>query len=741
MNATSPDHDTLRLSDEPEESGEALQRWRILVVDDEQDVHLATAFALRDSLILDRELEFLHAYNGQEALNILSRESDIAVVLLDVVMQGDDDGLKVAHAIRNQLNLQELRIVLRTGHPGYAPEYQVIRDYGINDYKTKSDLSQIRLLTTLTTAIRSYQQLKIINASRRGLALIVEASGQLFERRSFESFTGRVLADMAALLGLPLAGLICVHNPGSPGFQPPHAWTITSAIGALDKRIGQPLNAINDIELTNTIEHAIRSRSTLFTDEYVVLYVSRPSEQEAVIYLHTGRPLDDIEQQLLDVFCSNIAIGLENIALFQQLQELAYSDPLCHIANRTQFVSQLDQLRAGAQGDECVLMIDVDHFSQINDALGHLIGDQLLQSITLRLRALIPQGIVLARVDVDVFALAGRAGELDIPQILAAFSRPFAVASHQLRVQVTTAAARLADTEADGLGCLKDVTIALNLAKQSARGGVMWYSPAMSRASRQRLNLLNDLESAIANRLLTVFYQPQIELSTGRVIAVEALTRWPLSDGQYVPPDQFIPLAEQSGLIIELGDWLLDNICKQIAIWRDQGFGELRVAINVSMVQFNHEGLTDLLASALRRYQIPPELIEIEITESVAMHNPEDVIARIDQLKKLGVQVAIDDFGTGFSSLAYLQRLKADRLKIDRAFIRDMGTGETSIAEMVINLGHKLGIKVLAEGVEFPAQAAILRSLGCDEAQGYLYAKPAPPGPLTVWFGETGLKV
>ena len=514
-----------------------------------------------------------------------------------------------------------------------------------------------------------------------------------------------------------------------------------SASGQYTELEGKALDSIGHPEIANTIEHAIRTRSNVYATDYAVLFLSRQRDHEAVVYLHTGRALDDIERQLVEVFCSNIGIGLENVALFAQLQELAYIDPLCHVPNRTQLVSLLDALRAQAVGDECVVLIDVDHFSQINDALGHLIGDQLLQSITQRLRALLPPDALLARVDVDMFAIAARAAQLDLQALLASFNRPFSVASHQLRIQVTAAAAKLSDTEPNGLGALKDVTIALNLAKQSSRGDLLWFSPAMSSASRQRLSLLNDLEQAIDGNQLTVFYQPQIELQTGRVIAVEALVRWPLPDGQMIRPDNFIPLAEQSGLIIELGEWLLDTVCKQIARWRDQEIGGLRVAVNVSMVQFNHDGLIDLLRDALCRYQIPPELIEIEITESVAMRKPEDVIARIDQLKQLGVQVAIDDLGTGFSSLAYLQRLKADRLKIDRAFIRDMGSGETSIAEMVINLGHKLGIRVLAEGVEFPAQAAILRSLGCDEAQGYMYAKPAPAELLTLWLKENNARV
>lgn len=735
--------DELAFAAEHSGTGQAQRCWRILIVDDEPDVHQATTFALKGEIILDRPLEFLHAYNGDEALQLLSRESDIAVVLLDVVMQGDEDGLTVARAIRQQLNLNEIRIVLRTGHPGYAPEYRVIRDFGINDYKTKSELTQIRLQTTLTTAIRSYQQLKAINTSRRGLEMIVEASSTLFERRSPESFASGALIQLAALLGLPPGGLICMRQPATPARRHKCEWMIASAAGDMQRLIGKPLTELDDAIVVNAIEHALRSRSSLYDDRFLVLYLNRMRDQEAAVYLPTQQALSDDDRQLLEVFCANLAIGFENVALFRQLQELAYIDPLTHLPNRTQFVSQLDRILKQPVGNELVLMLDVAHFSQINDALGHLIGDQLLQSVAQRLRPFIAPTVTLARVGVDVFGLVGPLPDMQLGALFESFERPFAVASHRLRVQVVSAAAHLADTEPTGIGCLKDVTIALNQAKRAEDGKLMWYSPAMSRASRQRLDLLHDLESAIRQRQLTVYYQPQIELDSGAIVGVEALVRWPQPDGSFIPPDRFIPLAEQSGLIIELGTWLLDTVCQQLIAWRDAGLSELRVAINVSMVQFNHEGLIDLLGDTLERYHLPHELIEVEITESVAMTRPEDVIAKIARLKALGVSVAIDDFGTGFSSLAYLQKLGADRLKIDRAFIRDMGLGENpySIAEMVINLGHKLGIKVIAEGVESPAQATLLRSLGCDEAQGYLFAKPSPPSPLTHWFLETGMQV
>ena len=733
------DDEHIQFADENTDEAEPELEWRVLIVDDEPDVHLTTEFALKNAIIVDRKIEFLHAYSGSEAIKLLAREHDIAVVLLDVVMESDEDGLEVAKQIRNQLNLQDVRIILRTGHPGYAPEFQVIRDYAINDYKNKAELTQNRLLTIMTTAIRSYQQIRTINSSRRGLEMIIEASASLFERRSIDSFSYAVLNQIASLLSLPSEGLICNRILKRRGKKPQYEWQILASTGHFSGVTTELLTQNHSLEIANTIEHTLRSKTSLYENNFVILYLSRPADEDTAIYLRTNRQLTLTERQLLEVFSANIAVGFENLTLFKQMQDLAFIDPLCHISNRTQFVAQLNQLYLKKQA-QIVLLIDIDHFSQINDALGHLIGDQLLQSIVQRIKSSIKETLILARVAIDVFALAGQISDDEIRSIIGIFTLPFSVASHQLRVHVTVAAANILDTDPSGIGCLKDVTIALNQAKKFNRGGLLWYSPSMSRASKQRLDLLHDLENAIKHEELTVFYQPQINLATGYVIGVEALVRWPQPDGGFISPDQFIPLAEQSGLIIELGSFVLETVCKQLSVWRKEGLDDLTMALNVSMIQFNHPGLIEQLSSAILRYEIPAGLLEVEITESVAMQNPEAVIYTIEQLKNLGIKLAIDDFGTGFSSLAYLQKLKADRLKIDRAFVRNMAlnNSDSSIAEMVINLGHKLGISVIAEGVEFPQQASILRTLGCDEAQGFMFAKPAPANSLSLWFKETG---
>jgi diguanylate cyclase len=233
-----------------------------------------------------------------------------------------------------------------------------------------------------------------------------------------------------------------------------------------------------------------------------------------------------------------------------------------------------------------------------------------------------------------------------------------------------------------------------------------------------------------------VHYQPQLQLKTGQLVGLEALMRWQQADGSFIPPDRFIALAEQSGLIIELGEWLFAKVCAQANQWLAAGCILPRVAINVSMLQFNHNDLIRQLSGQIEKHGLPAGLIEIEITESAAMQNPEHTISRIEELQSLGVLLSIDDFGTGFSSLSYLQKIRADRIKIDRSFISTIDDSDESacIAEMIINLGHKLGFSILAEGVETPTQATTLQRLGCDEVQGFLFSHPLPPEQLSGWL-------
>jgi EAL domain-containing protein (putative c-di-GMP-specific phosphodiesterase class I) len=300
---------------------------------------------------------------------------------------------------------------------------------------------------------------------------------------------------------------------------------------------------------------------------------------------------------------------------------------------------------------------------------------------------------------------------------------------------------RLDEHDGSAADALKDADIALKRAKRQRRGGHFYFSRGMGVEIRERVRLMHALRGGFARGDLFLMYQPQVGLATRRAFGAEALLRWRLDDGRFVPPDRFIPIAEYSGLIIEIGAWVLREACAELVRLRTAGHLDFTMSVNVSQVQFRHPHFLDVLRDALAATGAPPDRVELEITESMAMEEPELLIERLGEIKRTGVSIAIDDFGTGFSSLSYLQRLQVDRLKIDRAFVSEI-TGAargSSIAEMVVELGRNLGLDIIAEGVEDERQAQILQSIGCPLAQGFLFSRPLAPDALREWLAGGAL--
>lgn len=710
--------------------------WPVLIVDDDPDVHSATTFALRDITVCGHGIEFLHAYSGAEARTLLEQRRDIALIFLDVVMEKEDSGLAMVRIIRDELGMSEVRIVLRTGQPGYAPELQAIRDYDINDYKTKSELTLTRLVTTLTTAIRSYDQLATISASRRGLRQIVDSANDLFARRGLENFAEGVLMQISALIGLPPEGLIAakaeLRHDGSNRIDEP---VIVSAAGQFKSWMNHPLNEIGDPRIASALRECLETRHNIIDSSFTTLFFQTSTQREIAVYLNTVVPLSAIDMQMLEVFSANIAIGFENVDLFQRLNAYAFSDLLCNLPNRTRLLQMIEQRQAGGLDGWTIALVDIDHFSEINDALGYENGDRLLRAVAERLQNGLGRECVLARIAADTFAIFGPAEEIDPAGLLRQFDSPFGVNEYFLRVRGTIGLVRLDQHAGPAQAAMQQAHIALNRAKNDSRGRYCYYTREMEDETKARLTLLHDLRAAIEAQGLELHYQPQIDLQNGRIVGAEALLRWNTPDGN-VPPDRFIPLAEYSGLIIDLGEWVLRSACVEARRWHQNGFPQMRIAINVSMVQFRSPGFVSMVQHVLQDIGIDPATVELEITESVAMEGALAMESILGQLKALGVSLAIDDFGTGFSSLSYLQKLNVDRLKIDRAFVHhiDDTTSRTSIAEMIVRLGQNLNMTVIAEGVETESQANILQKLGCQEAQGFLYSKAMPAGAFFNWL-------
>jgi len=737
------DQDDLVFLDEPaaQATGGAQRSvWRVMIIDDDEDVHSTTTFALGSLDMQGRPLEFVHAYSAAQARELLKHEHDIAVILLDVVMEQDDAGLHLVRHIREVLKLSDVRIILRTGQPGYAPEIDAIRDFDINDYKTKSELTRIKLYTTVTAAVRSYEQIRKISDSRRGLNQIVHAGTELMALHGVRNFAAGVLAQAASLLGQQANGVLCVQECPDTGCTD---LAVMAAMGSFHHLGNRDVTVHSDARVLAGMEQAVSRRRNVYTGDAVALYFAGKSSRVFVAWLEMPRAPTELEERLLEVFCANVAVGLDNVELVSHLHNAAFYDKLSKLPNRTRLIEILDATLAGPARDDATLsLVDLDHFAETNDALGHAFGDTLLVAVAMRLQTSLGQQLTVARISGDIFGVLGDATQVNPAAILALFQKPFSIEGQDVQLSATLGLVRLCEHDGNGSDALKDADIALKRAKSQQRSGHFYFTRSMGVEIRERVRMMHALRTAFSKNELFVMYQPQIDLRTRRPVGAEALLRWRTADGKFVSPDRFIPIAEYSGLIIELGEWVMRTACHELVALRAAGHMEFTMSINVSLVQFRHPLFLQMLKQALADTGAPPEYIELEITESMAMEEPNLLIEMLTQVKQTGVSIAIDDFGTGFSSLSYLQRLQIDRLKIDRAFVTEITNSArgSSIAEMVIQLGRNLGLSVIAEGVEDERQAQILYALGCPMAQGFLFAKPMTADVLDAWLGKDALK-
>ena len=712
-----------------------LRFWRVLIIDDDVDVHQATLFALDPVELFGRSLQFLHAHSAEEARQLLINETDLALILLDVVMETPDAGLDLVDFIRNTAHLNNTRIVLRTGQPGYAPEHDTILRYDINDYKTKSELTHHKLLTTVTTALRSYEQLCTIEASRKGLELIVNASGSMIESRGVQTFAAGVMTQLAALLGTEPEGLVCAQGESGS-----NSYKVLAAAGQFACHVNQPLLDITDAHVRDLLLAVLSSgRSHHGTDE-TVLYFGQKDGLDMAAYMDTAMPPKDIDFQLLKVFSANMSVCLRNQALLLRLHDDAYVDPLLRLPNRTHFIEEISHRIRAAHVGFALALVDIDDFASVNDLMGHAYGDDLLRAYASQLAGQMGPDVVLARVGSNTFGLLGVSALLTPERIVASTCDALLVAGQPHRISVTAGIAALDASTASGSDWLKNASIALKNAKRHSRGGHVFYSASMAAESRNRAQLLTNLHTAFGQNHLFMAYQPQVDLQTGALIGMEALLRWRRADGSMVPPDQFIPIAEQSGLIVSLGDWVLQTACRDMQRLKAQGLAACHMAVNVSVVQFQSPGFLERVLEALQQSGLRAQELELEITESVAMLGSDIVAGMLVQLRSAGIAVAIDDFGTGYSSLSYLEKLPLDRIKIDRAFVNQLDQpGGPRIAEMITQLGHKLGLRVLAEGIEDAAAWQTLRDLGCHEGQGFFISRPLDYAALSAWLAQRPL--
>ncbi len=420
-----------------------------------------------------------------------------------------------------------------------------------------------------------------------------------------------------------------------------------------------------------------------------------------------------------------------------ELEHQATHDSLTGLPNRSLLRDRIEQAIAKARRDGnlvAVVFVDLDHFKLINDSLGHHVGDRLLLEVADRLTTCVRGHDSVARQGGDEFVLVLTEQHNDneilalVSRLLETISQPWMNDGQEYGLSCSIGISCYPQDGGDSDALLRCADAAMYKAKESGRNTYHFYTPELNQAIGERLELENGLRHALEREELRVYYQPRIDVSSGRIIGAEALIRWDCPGKGLVPPDSFIPLAEETGLIIRIGQWVLQEACRQNSAWQRAGLPPISVSVNISPIQFRHIGLVKSVSTALEQENLDPSYLELELTESFVMHDAERINVAMQALKALGVDIAVDDFGTGYSSLSYLKRFPVDRLKIDKSFVRDIDTDpdDAAIVRAIITLGHALGLKVVAEGVETQAHLEFLQRHGCDELQGYYFSRPVP---------------
>jgi diguanylate cyclase (GGDEF)-like protein len=457
------------------------------------------------------------------------------------------------------------------------------------------------------------------------------------------------------------------------------------------------------------------------------------------LYANEVDHFDDAEMQLLNELAGDISFALHAIENEKRARFLSYYDALTSLPNTALFLDRLGQLIQGqgaSGGDDgdgvFVIALNLERFKQVNDMYGRHIGDQILIMVAKRLNEGISHSCTVARTGSDNFAVAGlqtKGQKISTlcEQITSLLNEPFVIDSHSLGVSARFGIAIYPSDGDSAESLFKNGEAALKQAKLT-KETYSFYSSELNARIAEKIELERMLKSALEGNQYLLYYQPKVDLSTGRIVSAEALIRWQHPQRGMVPPIEFIPLAEETGLIVQIGAWVIRAVCEQQASWRRDYIPIVPVALNLSTLQFRQSNVLQIVTDALAEFALEPDWIELELTESLVMHNPEEAERTMRAFRKHGISLSLDDFGTGYSSLAYLKRFPFNSVKIDRAFVNDVTNSQddAAIASAIIGMAHSLRMKVIAEGVETEAQLNFLRAKLCDQFQGYFFSRPVP---------------
>ena len=684
----------------------------VLVVDDDVMVRV-----LARSTFAQLELNVYEVENGAEAV-ALFKTQPFDLILLDLEMPVMD-GFTACSMIRSLPGGENATIIVVTGLDD-SEFIQKAYDLGATDFVTKPINWSILV-----------QRMRFIMRARQAFQALQENEAKLYESQQIANlghWDWDVIQNKVEWSDQLYQ--IMGHSPES--FSPSYR-AFLQAVHPQDRGM-----------VNQTISLAVEEGEAYSIEHRIVL--SDGKERNVV---SQGRAILGISGQVVKMR-SVVQDITERKLAEERIYHLAYYDNLTGLPNRDMFKEYADRLLISAQRDgtkAAVLLLDLDRFKRINDSLGHSVGDQLLKEVASRISGCIRQSDLITKlhnIDDSPYSLARPGGDefmlmihglerTDIvanfvQRLLAEMSQPLKTKQQEIYVSASIGIAIFPDDGTIQDTLISNADIALGHAKEAGGGTFRFYAKEMNQWANERINLEARLNRAIQNEEFQLFYQPQIDLSSGKTVGFEALLRWHPDQDKPVKPNDFIPIAEETGLILDIGAWVIHQTCKQQKAWQDQGYSLLPVAVNLSARQFVEQDLVHMIVEELTSTDLSPGLIEFELTERVIMRDVEKTRIKLQSLKDIGVKLSVDDFGTGYSSMNYLKQFPLDALKIDRSFVIDLdkNTNDEAIIRAIVALSKGLGLTTIAEGVETEQQRELLRTIGCDQMQGYLFSRPIP---------------
>jgi len=710
--------DKIQFAREESKETHELSPWKIMIADDEKDVHDVTEMTLNRFMFDNRPLTFLNAYTSKEAEELLLKNPDTAVILLDCVMETDSAGLDFVKYIRDELHNKLIRIILRTGQPGHAPELEVITNYDINDYKSKAELTAQRLFTTIVTSLRSYK-----------------SEYALLEEKEKIRITLQAITD--GVISTDINGLITYMNEAAEYI------TGISLYEAFNKPFGSfctLASPATNTPIENPIMTALKQKQFIELGNKVLL--TRIDGDKRIIGVSVALTHDqqhDISGTVMTFHDQTLSENMEEMLGWQQTH-----DPLTDLLNRREFESHIQRILqepGTADSHAFLLYIDFNNFKIINDSCGHVAGDKLLVEITHQLKQLVKEPSILARIGADEFGILLLQYHDDDEALEFANSIINRLDSYRFKwndqdYMITTSIGMVpVNSECEGISCvLSAANIACDAAKETHRSNVNFYTEQSSDLIQKmhELTWANKLTRSIQHDEFELWCQQIDQLDTSQHDVCphyEILVRLK-DDEELLKPDNFIPAAEKYKLMPRIDRWIINTTIRKLSEWyaKEKGSKQIFCSINLSGSSLTDDLLIQTITNALKKYPFPPDKLCFEVTETATIAHIGNATQLISEIKELGCKFALDDFGSGLSSFSYLRQLPVDFLKIDGQFIKDIHHDSLNYAMVntIHHIGKIMNIQTVAEYIENDEILQKLLEIGVDFGQGYAIHKPEP---------------